>query len=532
MGLIGLVVYILIVSHISPPSVPNVEYPDRIQVSDNHFKIGPNYLKKSELGIWEMYIEGDPYERGLIYGALSKELCQKQEEIFVDQINDFVPNPWAQQGLRMLLGYFNKDLTNHIPLEYQQEIYGVSRSFSDKYDFIAPKYMRILNYHAAHDIGHALNDYSMVGCSSFGVKGSKTNSGNLLVGRNFDFYVGDEFAQEKLILMVKPKSGYGFCTYSWAGFMGVASGMNEKGLSVTINASKSDLPKGTKMPVSLLAREILQYASTLEEAIAIAKKRDLFVSETIMVGSKTENSVVLIEKSPTEMGVYRMNSDQIICTNHYQSNTFESNTTNVENINESDSKYRFDRITELLGERPVLDVQNVADILRDQKGKNNDTLGMGNPKAINQMIGHHSCVFDYTNNTFYISTQNWQLGAFVGYDIVKSIEQKSVVRSASIPKDPFLHSPHFEQFQIFRSCKKKIDRYLLFDVALQLSSEEIEQFIQSNQESYVTYELLAKYFNRKGNTKKAITFYELALSKELPSIKVKKELEQLKNTLK
>ncbi len=519
----------LFASNIPAPEVPNIEIGVRKKVGKDHYVLGNNYLKKNDFGVWEMYLEGDPYERGLIYGELAKELIQRQEDIFVDQINQFVPKGFFQQFLKLMLGYFNSDLPKNIPLENQQEIYGISQSFSSKYDYIAPKYSRILNYHAAHDIGHALNDYSIVGCTSFALKGTKTANHELLLGRNFDFYVGDAFAEDQLIIFVKPTKGHAFASYSWAGFTGVASGLNEKGLSVTINASKSDLPTGSKMPISLLAREILQYASTIDEAVAIAKKRHTFVSETLMIGSSIDNKAVLIEKSPSKLGVYDASSDALICSNHYQSKTFKSDKVNIQNIASSDSKYRFNRVDELLKTTKPFDVQSVVDVLRDQLGENGDTLGMGNPRAINQILALHSVVIVPQQKEFFISTKDHQLGAFIGYDLKKSFAEKKLMIRDTIAASSFVNSTKYQQFKKFKKTKQAISAYLMFDKSLTLSDAEIRSFISSNSESYVTYEQLGRYFLKKNNKKKAATYFNKALTKNVASKNIEKELLDLAN---
>ncbi len=92
-----------------------------------------------------------------------------------------------------------------------------------------------------------------------------------------------------MIYFIEPEKGHAFMSVSWAGMIGVMSGMNVKGLTVTINAGKSDMPDKAKTPISLVAREILQYAENIDQAIEIAKKRKVFVSESILVGSAQDN---------------------------------------------------------------------------------------------------------------------------------------------------------------------------------------------------------------------------------------------------
>ena len=148
-----------------------------------------------------------------------------------------------------------------------------------------------------------------------------------------------DFAKNKIISFVKPDSGIPFMTVTWGGMIGAASAMNVNGLTVTLNAGKSDMPLIAKTPISLLAREIIQYASTIKEAIAIAEKSSVFVSESIMIGSAVDNKAVLIEISPKNFGVYDVaNTNQLICSNHFQSDAYSDDENNSKHILESHSK--------------------------------------------------------------------------------------------------------------------------------------------------------------------------------------------------
>ncbi len=405
----------------------------------------------------------------------------------------------------------------------QQEIYGVSKAFSDDYDFIGDKYSRILNYHAAHDIGHALQDLSIVGCTSFAVWNQYSEDSSLVVGRNFDFYMGDEFAKDKIILFMKPDSGYAFASVTWAGFMGVVSGMNEHGLTVTLNAAKSSIPNGAKTPISILAREILQYARTIDEAYAIAKSRQTFVSESILIASADDKAAAIIEKSPDRLDIYRPNDSRLTCANHYQSETFKNDEVNLQNIHDSDSEYRFERLNQLLESNFPINPRESVEILRNQKGINDAELGLGNPKAINQLLAHHGIVFQPEKRLLWISTNPFQIGEFVCYDLNEIFSDDNplagslAIDSLNIPADPFLNSPGYQKFILYKELKNRLFDNIALGKDIEWNAGLETEFIASNPESYITYNMLGDYYLEQGNLEKAKHFYELCLSKEVAS---------------
>ena len=520
--LFGLFIWTIRIPSPEIKSSKTIESYKRIQLAPDHFVVEDSWLKKNKQGIWEMYLAGNPYERGLKYGILARELMEKQEVHFVDQINEMIPNKFFLQVIKGFVGWFNKDIYKYIPEENLEEIYGVSKSFSDKYDYIGPKYYRILNYHAAHDIGHALTDLNMVGCTSFSVNKKFSADSTLLIARNFDFYMGDAFAEDKLIVFIKPDKGYKFASYAWAGLTGVVSGMNEKGLTVTLNASKSDIPYGAKDPISLLAREILQYSKNIKEAVAIARKRETFVSESLLIGSAEDDKSVIIEKSPQRMDVYDSGIDYLVCANHYQSSKFIRDSTNIININTTDSKYRFDRISELMKEKFPIDVKSAVGILRNKNGMGEKFIGYGNFKSINQLIAHHGIVFKPSRKTLWISSPPYQLGEFVAYnlDVVFGSEGKiTSVDSLDIPADAFIQTKAYTQYESYKKTKQRISKYVMLGKDLTISQREESRFIMDNPESFLTYLALGDYYHKKKNMDRAISYYKKSLEKDVSSIK-------------
>lgn len=514
---------------------------NRIVHSDSLITLDNNILRLSKYGHWQLLVKGDPLERGLITGSLTQELLQYQEKVFLDKVGDIVPSKFKQRLLRGFLKWFNRKLYLNIKEEYKTEIYGLTRYASNEFDYLAPPYLRSLYLHGAHDIGHALQDLALVGCSSFAAWNSKTPDGKLVIGRNFDFYAGDDFAKNKIISFVKPNSGIPFMTVTWGGMIGAASAMNVNGLTVTLNAGKSDMPLIAKTPISLLAREIIQYASTIKEAIAIAKKSSVFVSESIMIGSAVDNKAILIEISPKNFGVYDIaNTNQLICSNHFQSDAYSDDKNNSKHILESHSKYRFDKMTELFDENNTITPNKAVEILREKKGLGNKSIGYGNEKSLNQLLAHHGVVFKPSERQVWVSASPYQLGAFVAYDLddvfsdsfstTSSFEKEELV----IAEDHFLYSQEYKNYEAYRVFDRKMD-LVLNNKKQEIYQEELTNYIHLNPDLWIPYYKVGKYYYQLKYYAKALPYFEMALQKEITTESdkeaVNKHLKKCKNKI-
>lgn len=309
---------------------------------------------------------------------------------------------------------------------------------------------------------------------------------------------------------------------SWAGMTGVVSGMNEKGITVTINASKSSIPSQASTPVSLLAREILQYAKNIEQAYAIAQRRKMFVSESILIGSVSDGKSAIIEKSPSKYDIVFSETDHIICTNHFQGEAFKNDKLNIENILGSDSKFRFDRTAELLQAKNTINVNDAIAILRNRQGLGDKGLGLGNPLSVNQLIAHHSVVFKPSQQLVWVSTTPWQLGKFVVYDLNKvfSLTKEQIIKNEeiytqelTIPADSFLNSSQYHDYLKFLLLTQELKEYSTNKQLLPTSFEQ--SYIRSNPELFLTYSHLGDYYLQMKDYNRANGFYQTALSKEV-----------------
>lgn len=489
------------------------------------------YLYQNKQKLWELYVQGDPYQIGLQTGALTQQLYQKQETVFFAKVEEFVPSAFKQKMLVKMLKFYNRHLYRYIPEEFKTEIYGVSHYATDRFAYLGDAYHRNLYLHGAHDIGHAFQDLALVGCSSLAVWGEHSEDGGLLIGRNFDFYAGDEFAENKIIAFVKPNHGHAFMSVTWGGMTGVVSGMNQEGLTVTLNAGKSAIPLKAKTPISVVAREILQYAANIEEAIAIAEKKEVFVSESILVGSAQDKKAVIIEIAPKNFGVYDMpNVSTVICSNHFQSEAFAQDKRNRKQIEESHSQYRWDKIKEIVDQERQLSPLKMAHLLRNTEGLDQKTLGYGNEKALNQLLAHHGIIFQPEKRLVWVSSNPYQLGEFVAYDLNTVFSntfeevQSYAIDSLTISEDPFIHTQAYANYEAFRKENRLMEQKI--KAKEKVDTATIKAYQQLNPDYWLVYYRAGVYYYNQKEYQKAQEAFEQALTKEVTTVQAQQEIKK------
>lgn len=496
-----------------------------VKLSDSLRVYGGNTLRLNADGLWVMSVAGSAFERGEAIGKLAEDLLYMQEKAFADKLFEMVPSRRYRDFLHYFITIFNRRLGRSVPLEYRQEIKAMSTSCTHELDDFGNPYERQMQYHSAHDIGHVMQDYMLVGCTSFAAWGRESADSSLIIARNFDFYMGEEFARNKLVLFEKPDTGHAFVSVTWPGMLGVLSGMNTAGLTVTINAAKLETPSMSATPISLLTKKILQYASNLEEAWQIAGEYNTFVSESILVGSVNDGRAVIIEKTPSAMSMYDPadrdpSVAHIVCTNHYQSELFRDNPVNVENVRTSDSMQRFRRVEELLDSTGKVNPVNAAAILRDKKGLGGEPLGYCNELAINQLLAMHSVIFRPADRKIWVSTSPWQCGRFVCYDLdevfasesapVDSVVVPMEICSEAIPEDAFVYSSDFSNVLEFKRLLPVMQKAAR--LGRHVPEDSLRHFVSLDSLYFNAYNVAGDCYLSSGRHAQAAASYRRALS--------------------
>jgi Acyl-coenzyme A:6-aminopenicillanic acid acyl-transferase len=423
------------------------------EARDGKIWLGKSWVGQRE-GLTVVYLTGSPFEIGYADGVLMQDKMHTLENGFLEMIRGYVPQHWFMEVLKNYVIWRNRHLSDYVPVDYRMEIYATTLGCADIHPEEGNFYNRLLNYHAAHDVSYMMIDNPFIaaraGCTAFGAWGNATENNHLITGRNFDWEAAEVFSRDRVVEMFEPDGKIPFISLSWAGMAGVVSGMNRAGISVTVNGAPSQLPNTTATPVAIVAREIMESAHNLDEALKILRDAKVFVSTIWLVGSRADGKFVVVEKTPAATNVREASGDSIVCPNHFETPGLKDDPRNTNYMAGATSVSREKRMTELLQQsHGTLNAARSAEILRDRDLPGGIFAGDGHRATLNAFIATHATIMDLTSNTFWAASPPNQLGKFVAFDVndfSRELPGQTISADATLASGEYNRAEQSKQF--------------------------------------------------------------------------------------
>lgn len=239
---------------------------------------------------------GTPYEIGFTHGSYAADEIHGNIAIYADFFKDRANLSWAQARERA--ANFIPILAAHYP-DILDEMRGIAEGAGKGLTL-----EDILTLNARSELG--LTNFSD-GCTSLSQRGS---SGNIFLAQNWDW-----LETLLIVLHIRPNnSPLEMKFMSEAGLVGKI-GLNSAGVGTLLNGILAGALCKDKFPIHVMLRRILQFASTLDEAVATINKYGIASTANIVIADKQGNAGS-IECSPHGNAVIPMQTHEFPFVGH------------------------------------------------------------------------------------------------------------------------------------------------------------------------------------------------------------------------
>lgn len=237
-------------------------------------------------------VQGNPYEMGRSLGELmAEDIC----ELLTDALHR------AQQGDPNRYSNENLDkawqtVQSYLPEQWKAQLQGLSAGSGLAHQLIV----------RAHMIP-VLGDYS---CSGAVLWGQSTADNKMYVFRNLDYMLDMRMQDFPLILVCLPEDGLPHVSPTFAGFLGVQTGMNANGLALTEmgDSPARDYPFDLNgIPFIALFSDLLYRAENLSQALDMIRRANRIKKYHYVIGSASDNQGVKIKAHAPNLEMWQDN---------------------------------------------------------------------------------------------------------------------------------------------------------------------------------------------------------------------------------
>ena len=139
--------------------------------------------------------------------------------------------------------------------------------------------------------------------------GTATPGGKLYLATGRCFMTSDmapfELRKGALLVVATPCDGLAHVYPSWAGFVGVSSGMNSEGIAVGATEAACQEKGRDGLPVAFLLKDVLRWSRRLDDALASIRKWPRSGAANILIGDGKTPEAVIVEATPSLCQVMR-----------------------------------------------------------------------------------------------------------------------------------------------------------------------------------------------------------------------------------
>lgn len=340
-------------------------------------------------GMKFLKVSGGPYERGCAAGKAMSSSIPAFMEAFVSGAQEegskvlkgplasILAVPWLnlKPVFAAVSGMAARQFNPKVPEEIRLEIEGLADGAGISYD----EAFAISTFLTLVEQKEPLKALSLPSCSNVVAFGPATKDGDLVVGRNLDWEFASVLSKHGMVTLVEPTEGHKFFSVGWPGQCGTLTAMNDAGLTITEESLEAAETSTKGVPIMILLRQVAQYASSVEEAVAMLKSAPGTCGYHVTVSDGKGKTARVVELSATQQAVrIPVNGVLLGCAPWQTTQEFFEGGLPDPSIPRSDgsSEHRYKRIDELCTQnKGSIDPQVMQKIMSDRR---EDVTGMKN----------------------------------------------------------------------------------------------------------------------------------------------------------
>lgn len=232
-------------------------------------------------GLRVAHLAGSPYEIGRQHGALLREevraslsqvLSYFRRYLKIPLVRTIAVNWWLDAAWRQARPF--------IPPDDLEELAGLAEGSGVPLRELA-------RLHAVPE-----RTYS---CANFAAWGRATAGGRMIHVRNLDWNIQAGIQRFATVFVVRPTGKRAFVSVSWAGFIGVLSGINEAQISIGQVGAETVDATFRGEPMTFLMRRVLEETDSVAAAVSLVSSARRTVGVNYVVADARAKQAVVLE---------------------------------------------------------------------------------------------------------------------------------------------------------------------------------------------------------------------------------------------